>query len=453
MATAPDVCGFCFKEPVFGFCKNCNISLGVSCFSNHTKITIFAGHIVFALNNSENKPYLTLPIENDKKENDIDEHKCQKHETEPQSFYCGRHDATICGRCIQADHVTCKDAIVDLHKTRFDKQKADALLATLNEIECEIIDLQVRVDGNAELNDECRASSINAIKEYRTKIDLRLNQLQFDAEQSTEKKHKENMDTLVEVKQMCKDVSLRIQIFGKKIEELWKKKQERHLFVYSKKLAIAIDEIRTAIKQSNFKNHITQFTFKEHPTLENILLKTILEIGTLQEACDGSEEIVDDTHDTFTGTPVPAAKRCAGEITQPKNVASGNQPPGKMTIVRKAEIGPLTYLHITYVFLDGQQPNGKRYKGCTEKVGLSDSVEGRNICRMLKVAFRRKLLFTINSEGAIVYNGIDPPSSHLTGYGIDRNNYYGITAQLEAKGITTEGIDTNDKLTETVTVD
>ncbi|KAH3740189.1 hypothetical protein DPMN_046886 [Dreissena polymorpha] len=441
MALASDVCGFCFKEPVFGFCEICNISLGVSCFSNHTKIHLFTSHIVFPLDNSENETCLSVPIEKD-----IHEQKCQKHETDPQSFYCGRHGATICGRCILAEHMTCKDEIVDLHITKFDEQKANFLLVSLNEIEGEIKDLQVRVDRNVKLNDECRASSIDAIKDFRKKIDLRLNQLQFEAEQSTERKHKENMNSLVELAKICKDVSLRIQMRGEKIEELSKKKQERHLFVYSKKLAIEIDEIRTAIKQSNFKNHITKFTFKEHPTLENILQKTILEIGTLQEACDGSEEFVDDTHASLTGTPEHADESCARKITQPKNFASGNQPPGKMTV----EAINFLVFRIKYEFLNGQQSDGKMYKALTEHVYLPYSNNGINICRMLKLAFQRKLLFTINSDGAIVYNGIDPRSSPYVMTEIDCTR---VTTQLKDKGITMADIDTNDGFEGTVTVD
>ncbi|XP_052240474.1 uncharacterized protein LOC127851063 isoform X2 [Dreissena polymorpha] len=542
MALASDVCGFCFKEPVFGFCENCNISLGVSCFSNHTKIHLFTSHIVFPLDNSENETCLSVPIEKD-----IHEQKCQQHETDPQSFYCGRHDATICGRCILADHMTCKDEIVDLHITKFDEQKANALLGSLNEIEGEIKDLQVRVDRNVKQNDECRASSIDAIKDFRKKIDLRLNQLHFEAEQSTERKHKENMNSLVELAKICKDVSLRIQMRGEKIEELSKKKQERHLFVYSKKLAIEIDEIRTAIKQSNFKNHITKFTFKEHPTLENILQKTILEIGTLQEACDGSEELVDDTHASLTGTPEHADESCARKITQPKNFTSGNQPPGKMTVESYPEIVHIKYkfltgqqsgtpehadescarkitqpknftsgnqppgkmtvesypeivhikykfltgqqsgtpehadescarkitqpknftsgnqppgkmtvesypeiVHIKYKFLTGQQSDGKMYKALTEYVRLPYSVTGKNICIMLKLAFQRKLLFTINSDGAIVYNGIDPRSSDYVMTEFDCTR---VTTQLKDKGITMAEIDTNDNIMGTVTVD
>ncbi|KAH3740183.1 hypothetical protein DPMN_046880, partial [Dreissena polymorpha] len=89
----------------------------------------------------------------------------------------------------------------------------------------------VRVDRNVKLNDECRASSIDAIKDFRKKIDLRRNQLQFEAEQSTERKHKENMNSLVELSKICKDVSLRIQMRGKKSRS-YRRKNKNGICLY-----------------------------------------------------------------------------------------------------------------------------------------------------------------------------------------------------------------------------
>ncbi|KAH3809027.1 hypothetical protein DPMN_137390 [Dreissena polymorpha] len=134
MATASDVCGLCFKEPVFGFCENCSIRLGERCYSKHSKIVIFTGHTVFPLDNIDYKKL--VPVEKD-----IHEQKCQMHATDPQSFYCGKHEVTICGRCLLIDHKTCTNEIVDLHTTTFDEHKTDELIDSLKEIEEEIKDL------------------------------------------------------------------------------------------------------------------------------------------------------------------------------------------------------------------------------------------------------------------------------------------------------------------------
>ncbi|KAH3809026.1 hypothetical protein DPMN_137389 [Dreissena polymorpha] len=68
---------------------------------------------------------------------------------------------------------------------------------------------------------------------------------------------------------------------------------------------------------------------------------------------------------------------------------------------------------------------------------------------MLKVAFQRKLLFTINCDGEIVYNEIKLPISSLRWA---KSDFERVTAQLEAKGITLADIDSNDNLMGTVIV-
>ena len=42
---------------------------------------------------------------------------------------------------------------------------------------------------------------------------------------------------------------------------------------------------------------------------------------------------------------------------------------------------------------------GQRYTGTTMKTYLPISVDGEQVCRMLEVAFQRKLLFTIRDSG------------------------------------------------------
>ena len=55
---------------------------------------------------------------------------------------------------------------------------------------------------------------------------------------------------------------------------------------------------------------------------------------------------------------------------------------------------------------------GKPYSGMTRQAYLPDNKEGKMICRMLKVAFKRKLVFTIGHsrttgrDGVITWNDI-----------------------------------------------
>ncbi|WAR21246.1 DTX3L-like protein, partial [Mya arenaria] len=90
------------------------------------------------------------------------------------------------------------------------------------------------------------------------------------------------------------------------------------------------------------------------------------------------------------------------------NVIKGDQPPGTMTV----EIDRysscwgfpnVNQIVIRYNFGGGTQGSdhpspGACYDGITKTAYLPDSDEGRDVCRMLKLAFKRKLVFTIGRD-------------------------------------------------------
>ena len=64
------------------------------------------------------------------------------------------------------------------------------------------------------------------------------------------------------------------------------------------------------------------------------------------------------------------------------------------------------------ILKEGHPDPGKPYRGMSRMGYLPDNKEGEMICRMLKVAFKRKLVFTIGQSrttgrnGVIVWNDI-----------------------------------------------
>ncbi|XP_052772180.1 uncharacterized protein LOC128211432 [Mya arenaria] len=133
----------------------------------------------------------------------------------------------------------------------------------------------------------------------------------------------------------------------------------------------------------------------------------------------------------------------------------GDQPDGTMTIT----IDDLTHCAgfehvgqfiITYSFENGKQgpshPNpGAIYKGITRKAFLPKNEKGKRICKMLWVAFERRLVFTVGSsrttgkEGVITWNDIhhktDPKPNSQFGYP-DDSYLDRVTDELKAKGVT-----------------
>ncbi|WAR21257.1 DTX3L-like protein, partial [Mya arenaria] len=102
-------------------------------------------------------------------------------------------------------------------------------------------------------------------------------------------------------------------------------------------------------------------------------------------------------------------------------IIEGNQPTGKM-IVSKESRNCHGYWNcgsilMRYEFPDGKQqeghPNpGSSYRGIRRTGYLPDNAAGKTICRMMKIAFKRKLVFTIGNsrttrrDGVITWNDI-----------------------------------------------
>ncbi|KAL4232123.1 E3 ubiquitin-protein ligase dtx3l [Mactra antiquata] len=141
-------------------------------------------------------------------------------------------------------------------------------------------------------------------------------------------------------------------------------------------------------------------------------------------------------------------------------VMTGDQPVGTMNVYTnkyKHQPGYEEYgtIIITYKFPDGyQQDNhptpGQFYKGITRSAYLPDNSEGRKVLKMLNLAFKRKLTFTIGNsrttgqQGVITWNDIHHKTDHraYTQFGYPDPTYLErVKDELAAKGITEADIE------------
>ncbi|XP_021355424.1 uncharacterized protein LOC110451631 [Mizuhopecten yessoensis] len=157
----------------------------------------------------------------------------------------------------------------------------------------------------------------------------------------------------------------------------------------------------------------------------------------------------------------PACPQCGavhGKIT-------GDQPPGTMTMTTTKSSrrgGSLPghegygIINISYHFPPGKQgPDhptpGKYYQGITRPGFLPDNKKGRLVARLLKIAFDRKLVFTIGSsrttgnDGVVTWNDIHHKTSIDGGpeaYGYPDPSYLDMVLyDLKTKGITKKSLD------------
>ena len=109
---------------------------------------------------------------------------------------------------------------------------------------------------------------------------------------------------------------------------------------------------------------------------------------------------------------------------------TGNQPNGRMSS-SESELRLPGYprcgsIIISYTFFNGIQgpshPNpGKPYNGTNQKAYLPNNEEGRKVLKLLKIAFDRKLTFTIGKsqttriENCVIWNNISHKTSREGG--------------------------------------
>ena len=97
--------------------------------------------------------------------------------------------------------------------------------------------------------------------------------------------------------------------------------------------------------------------------------------------------------------------------------------------------------------------NGQNYTGTTRVSYLPNNKEGREVLALLKVAFDRKLTFTVGTsvttgrKNTVVWNGIHHKTSLFGGptrFGYPDKSYFNrVKEELAAKGVTKESIDRN----------
>ncbi|XP_033731448.1 LOW QUALITY PROTEIN: uncharacterized protein LOC117321077, partial [Pecten maximus] len=142
----------------------------------------------------------------------------------------------------------------------------------------------------------------------------------------------------------------------------------------------------------------------------------------------------------------------------------GDQPPGTMTINTTKSYRGHGYLpgysgcgiiNITYNFPSGKQGTdhptpGKLYQGITRPAYLPNNEKGRLVAKLLKIAFDRKLVFTIGRsrttghEGVVTWNGIHHKTRIDGGpqaFGYPDPTYLDRALQeLAAQGVTEESL-------------
>ncbi len=126
-------------------------------------------------------------------------------------------------------------------------------------------------------------------------------------------------------------------------------------------------------------------------------------------------------------------------------ILTGDQPKGTMISYVDKKIHCDGYPNFGTIIIEYYFPNTRKYKGTDRVAYLPDNKEGNKILNLLKVAFDRKLLFTVGTSvttgksNTTIWNGVHHKTS-LTGgsqfFGYPDKTYFNrVEQELAAKGV------------------
>lgn len=136
----------------------------------------------------------------------------------------------------------------------------------------------------------------------------------------------------------------------------------------------------------------------------------------------------------------------------------GDQPNGTMQVTIDKKYKCDGYKKNNTIIIKYNFPNGKNYEGTSRTAYLPDTNEGREILALLRIAFERRLLFTIGTSvttGKInqtIWNGIHHKTNLKGGsqyFGYPDTTYFNrVKQELAAKGVIKEHIEKKELLTD-----
>ena len=130
-------------------------------------------------------------------------------------------------------------------------------------------------------------------------------------------------------------------------------------------------------------------------------------------------------------------------------ILTGNMPNGTFNAY-KSNSPKCSGFNCDTIIINYHFPNGPGYTGTSRTSYLPNNKEGREVLALLKVAFDRKLTFTVGTsvttgrKNTVVWNGIHHKTSVYGGptrFGYPDNTYFNrVKEELASKGVTQESI-------------
>ncbi|XP_052819998.1 uncharacterized protein LOC128245813 [Mya arenaria] len=504
MASKQIQCEMCGNENAVGNCKSCGY-VGEACVDIHKSVNVFQTHTVIM--------HEAVKMHEDGTDNpnvilrDITEERCEQHPNEKAIFLCKIHDSTMCGRCVHSGHRPCGEEVVDLlnEVVNIDCERVNTMKSLLMEIKDEILLLKNEAEHSKENYKKNADKCVQECMGFENKIKQRVHELTSGIRDGITKKHNENLTIHSHITKLCdektkiqtkhtfkgfdfKENKVILKCVFEDLEEVCEHQEEvtgsddgnandvgastTKINQTRRELTVLLSQIKQDLDQSEkARNALCDELKQVKQDKDNSEKKRQILEQELLKAKQGIEES-EKTRKGFE-QELLKAKQCIEKYEKEKAVfkkqiphlkdnIKWTQPIGTVEVKNsKNEVG-LPVINLSFTFPDGIQTTHHAslrspYKGGTFMGYLRTDTEGELLCRMLKAAFRRGLMFNLGKEGKVVLDGVSLYNGPVYTYlwiGPNYDRYIQtLKAELSAKGITETNIDQTEKLYETLTVD
>ncbi|XP_052812859.1 E3 ubiquitin-protein ligase DTX3L-like isoform X2 [Mya arenaria] len=480
MASNQTQCEMCCNENAVGYCKTCG-NIGETCVEIHKTGRAFKIHILNMYEKDGCNPRRILC--------DIIQKMCTHHPTERTALFCKTHETLICGRCLQSDHVSscggydvdmCKDAT---HINCDPANDTTEALYIIRDIAGDIKQMKEEIDQRIETNNTNVVKGNKELDSLEIKLKGKVKDSKRGFSQETCTTNDFNLDansmgSASQEMQMTRneliEASIKAKLDAEKAEitrkELCDKlKHVKHDLETSEKTRQELCYELKLVKQDLENSEKTRkqqcdelkqeldTSEKRRNTFEKELLQAKLVIEqsekTRQKLCDELERVKKDLDNSEKERAVVTA-----QLSPLKENIKWTQPTGTVDV--EISQGIFGYINLIFTFPDGIQTThhpspGKPYKGGRFTGHLCTDSDGELLCRMLKAAFKKGLMFNFGKEGKVVLDGVTLYNRPLYDFK-EWKTYDAYTqtlkAQLSAKGITEANIDQTEDLFETLNV-
>lgn len=243
-----------------GICKECEEHMCKTCFRHHLKARYCRKHEFLPLTPKEHGSKSVKRVD-----------QCEKHDKQPVTYYCRKHDHVGCSDCMLFDgHGECQPEHIKRLASNIQEQvEFKCLIAKLGTLSCQNRVNAKQLHENGRYSRELTKILLVKIGGFRAMVNSYLDKAEADLKAETEKIRKENDELLNKLEEDCCSADLDIKECQQKLSS--KHFPDNALFINLVSTKSKMSDIEKQIKKTKELAKIDRYIFKPYMKLTEVI--------------------------------------------------------------------------------------------------------------------------------------------------------------------------------------